>query len=44
MGMNERIEARIAGLEAEIASLKAMVAADADEGPQTSDRRGMVKS
>ena len=41
--MNDRIEARIVELEAEIASLKAMVVADGDEGPQTSDRRGMVK-
>ena len=41
--MDERIETRIAELEAEIANLKAMVASDADEGPQTSDRRGMVK-
>ena len=41
--MNERIEARIAVMEAEIASLKVMVAADGDDGPQTSDRRGMVK-
>jgi hypothetical protein len=40
--MNERIEARIAAMEDEIANLKEM-AADADEGPQTSDRRGMVK-
>ena len=45
--MDGRIEARIVGLEAEIATLKAMVAGDRDTeveaGPPTSDRRGMVK-
>ncbi|MEO8265259.1 MAG: hypothetical protein ABI706_07065 [Ilumatobacteraceae bacterium] len=45
--MDERIEARIAGLEAEIANLKAMVTSDSrteiELGPPTSDRRGMVK-
>lgn len=44
--MDERIEARIAGLEAEIATLKAMVAGEAETEveprPPTSDRRGMV--
>ncbi len=41
--MDERIETRFAGLEAEIATLKAMVATDADGGLQTSDRRGVVR-
>ena len=45
--MDERIESRIAGLEAEIANLKAMVSSGAgsevEAGPPTSDRRGMVK-
>jgi hypothetical protein len=39
--MDHRIEARIAALETEIASLKEAVADDV--GPPTSDRRGMMK-
>ena len=41
--MDHRIEARIAALETELSSLKALVATDAESGPATSDRRGMVK-
>ncbi len=40
--MDTRIEARIAALEAEISSLKQAVT-ETDDGPVTSDRRGMVK-
>ncbi len=41
--MEQRIEARIAALEAELNSLKALVAPKEDSGPVTSDRRGMMK-
>jgi hypothetical protein len=43
--MDHRIEARIAALEAEIGSLKELVAADSEGVPSAplSDRRGMVK-
>ena len=41
--MDHRIEARIAALETEISSLKALLADDAEESPPTSDRRGMMK-
>ena len=41
--MDRRIEARIAALEAELASLKQMVAATPHDGAPTSDRRGVVK-
>lgn len=43
--MDHRIEARIAALEAEIGSLKELVAADSDGAPSApmSDRRGVVK-
>lgn len=41
--MDHRIEARIAALETEISNLKALLAADAEANPPTSDRRGMMK-
>jgi hypothetical protein len=41
--MDHRIDARIAALEAEIGSLKALLAKDGEASPPTSDRRGMVK-
>lgn len=41
--MDHRIEARIAALETEISSLKALLADDVEESPPTSDRRGMMK-
>ena len=43
--MDQRIEARIAALEAEIGNLKELVAVDTDGAPSAplSDRRGMVK-
>ena len=41
--MDHRIEARIAALETEISTLKALLADDAEASPPTSDRRGMMK-
>jgi hypothetical protein len=41
--MDQRIEARIAALENEISSLRALLAQQGDDGPPTSGRRGMVK-
>lgn len=41
--MDEQIETRTTGREAEVASLKAMVATDAIEGLPTSDRRDVFK-
>ena len=41
--MDHRIEARIAALETEIGSLKALLADAGEERPPTSDRRGMMK-
>ena len=41
--MDHRIEARIAALETEISSLKALLADDVEESPPTSDRRGIMK-
>jgi hypothetical protein len=41
--MDQRIEARIAALESEISSLKALLTQDDDAATPTSDRRGMVK-
>ena len=41
--MDQRIEARIAALEAELNSLKSLVAPTTESGPVTSDRRGMMK-
>src|SRR3954451_1739125 len=41
--MNQRIDARIAALEAELNDLKTMVSSESEEGPAKSDRRGMVK-
>src|SRR3954451_13747688 len=41
--MNQRIDARIAALEAELNDLKTMVTTESEGGPAKSDRRGMVK-
>ena len=41
--MEHRIEARIAALENELNSLKALVSAEAESGAPVSDRRGMMK-
>lgn len=41
--MDHRTEARIAALETEISSLKALLAKDGEASPPTSDRRGMMK-
>src|SRR3954451_20580842 len=41
--MNQRIDARIAALEAELNDLKTMVSSESNDGPAKSDRRGMVK-
>jgi hypothetical protein len=41
--MDHRIEARIAALETELNSLKALVSPKEESGPVTSDRRGMMK-
>lgn len=41
--MDHRIETRIAALETEISSLKALLADDAEATQPTSDRRGMMK-
>jgi hypothetical protein len=41
--MDHRIEARIAALETEISTLKALIAEGTGASPPTSDRRGMVK-
>ena len=41
--MDQRIDARIAALEAELLELKRAVATDAEAAPATSDRRGMIK-
>ena len=41
--MDHRTEARIAALETEISSLKALLAKDGEASPPTSGRRGMVK-
>ena len=41
--MDHRTEARIAALETELSSLKALLAKDGEASPPTSDRRGMMK-